>query len=145
MSEADRPVIPLHEFLGLDFRPADPATPGRAQVVMPVATNAIGANGTLHGGAVATLIDVTSALAAARLSEFDMETQSLVTTDIHVRYIGHPRSDHLTATANVVRMGRQSIVVTCEVADAEGHLTAVGDLGMMVVTRRRALPGVESA
>ncbi|HWJ62102.1 MAG TPA: PaaI family thioesterase, partial [Acidimicrobiales bacterium] len=70
----------------------------------------------------------------------DLETESLVTADIHIRYLGQPRTDTVTASAEVVRDGRQMIVIDCKVHDAGGHLIATADVGMMVVTRRRPLP-----
>src|SRR6188508_3298915 len=58
--------IPLHELLALDL--SAPAPPGlrTAEVSMPVRPNAFGFTANLHGGAVATLVDVACALAAAR-------------------------------------------------------------------------------
>ena len=134
------PPIPLHQLLGLTFAPpsADDAT-GVAEVNMPVRPEAYGSHGNLHGGAIATMIDLASALAAVRASAFDLSTQSLVTTDMHVRYLGQPRTDTVTARAEVVRAGAQLIVVEARVVDGGGHLIAVADLAMMIVPRRKPL------
>ena len=82
--------IPLHELLELDL--SAPSEPGshRAVVSMPVQPNAFGFTANLHGGAVATLVDVACALAAARATDFDPMKESLVTADMHVRYLGRP-------------------------------------------------------
>ena len=105
--------IPLHDLLGLEM---DVPPPGStvAEVHLPVRPEAMGLNG-LHGGAIATLVDLACALAAARYSGFDPMKESLVTADMHVRYLGRPRSDHVVAKAQVVKAGTQLIVVECKV------------------------------
>ena len=55
---------PLHQLLGLQFVAGpDPAV---VVVEMPVAAGAFNGSGNLHGGAIATLVDVASGSAAAR-------------------------------------------------------------------------------
>ncbi len=136
--------IPLHDLLGFEFDRPDKGS-DVAEVRMPVRPEAFGFTANLHGGAVATLIDLACALAAARKTGFDPERESLVTSDMHVRYLGRPRTDQVIARAEVVRVGSQLIVVECKVRDDDGHLIAVADFSMMRVTLRRPLtPGKES-
>lgn len=132
------PVIPLHELLGLSFEPPDVGA-GWAEVRMPVRPQAFGFTANLHGGAIATLVDVACALCAARNSDFDLERQSMVTTDMHVRYHGRPRTDTVVARAEIVRVGSQLIVVACRVTDDGGHLIATADFSAMIVPLRRPL------
>ena len=75
----------LHKLLGLHFSETD--EPGVVRVEMPVRAEAFNASGNLHGGAIATLVDVAAGSCAARASGFDPLTQSLVTADLHVRYL----------------------------------------------------------
>jgi uncharacterized protein (TIGR00369 family) len=134
--------IPLHSLLGLV---ADPPPEGSytATVSMPVAPAAFGFTANLHGGAIATMVDVACAMAAARASGFDHETQSLVTADMHLRYLGRPHTDTVHANAEVVKVGRQLIVVNCTVVDDEQHVVAVADFSSMIVPRRGPLaPGL---
>ena len=133
--------IPLHEFLGLEYVGGNDGS-GVGEVRMPVRSNALGMNGNLHGGAIATLIDLTCALAAVRSTTFDPTVESLVTADLHVRYVGRPRTDHVVARAEVVRSGSQLIVVDCRVTDEEGHVVASADFAMMKVPLRRPLTEV---
>ena len=137
------PVIPLHELLGLEFdRPEEGSAV--AEVRMPVRPEAFGFTANLHGGAIATLVDLACALAAARKSGFDPAVESLVTADMHVRYLGRPRGDVVVARAEVVRVGQQLIVVECKVLDGD-HIIATADFSMMKVPLRRPLtPGRES-
>lgn len=136
--EPEYAPIPLHEMLALEHDVPDSGA-GRAEVRMPVAPAALGFTGALHGGAIATMVDLACALAAADISDFDPFRESLVTVDMHVRYLGRPRTDVVVARAEVVKKGKQLIVVSCEVVDEEGHLVAVADFSMMIVTLRTPL------
>jgi uncharacterized protein (TIGR00369 family) len=137
-------ATPLHALLRLEYidghQPGEVDT-GTAVVRMPVHPDAYGASGNLHGGAIATLIDVAAASAAARNSAFVPGENTLVTADIHVRYLGRPKGAHVDAHAHVVRAGRQLIVVECRVVDAEDRVIAVADFSSMVVPLRGPLPG----
>lgn len=135
--------IPLHELLGLTYDPP-PEGAREAVVTMPVRPEAFGFTANLHGGAIATMVDVACALAAARASGFDPDRQSLVTADMHLRYLGRPSSDQVHARAEVVRVGRTLIVVECKVTDDEGHVIATADFSSMIVPLRGPLaPGIE--
>jgi uncharacterized protein (TIGR00369 family) len=130
--------IPLHNLLGFEVHPEPDGEVSR--VDLPWRPESFGVNDNLHRGALATLVDLTSAIAAVRKRTVDLEVESLVTADIHIRYLGQPRTDTVTASAQVVRDGRQMIVVDCQIHDGGGHLIASADVGMMVVPRRRPLP-----
>ena len=141
--------IPLHELLGFEFdRPEEGSR--IAEVRMPVRPEAYGFTANLHGGAIATLVDLACALAAARCSGFDPMKESLVTADMHVRYLGRPRADTVVARAEVVKVGSQLIVVECKVLggvgdDGREHVIASADFSMMIVPLRRPLsPGMEN-
>lgn len=130
--------IPIHKLLGLEFDAPEEAD-GRAVVRMPVRDEAFGSRGNLHGGAIATMVDVACALAAARNSGFEPGKNSLVTADMHVRYLGRPKSDWVRAEARVVRVGRQLIVVECKVLDDEDRVIASADFSSMIVPLRDPL------
>jgi uncharacterized protein (TIGR00369 family) len=129
-------ATPLHRLLGLRVVTAEP---GVSVVEMPVADGAFNASGNLHGGAVATLVDVACGSAAARAGRFRPGENTLVTADLHVRYLGRPKGRLARAEARVMRAGRQLIVVDCRVADEEGNVIAVADFSAMVVPLRQPL------
>ena len=118
---------------------------------MPARRESFGSLTNLHGGAIATLVDLACALAAARCRGFDHTKESLVTSDMHVRYLGSHRSDDVVARAEVVKVGSRLIVVECKVISGVGddggdHVIAVADFSMMVVPRRsRPMPGSDDA
>jgi uncharacterized protein (TIGR00369 family) len=127
---------PLQALLGLEFAEIGAA---HAIVSMPVREQAFNSVGNLHGGAIATLIDVAAGTAAAVGSGFQPGKQSLVTADLHVRYLGRPHGDIVYARAEVLKAGRQLIVVSCAVTDGEERLIASADFSMMIVALRPPL------
>jgi len=134
------PDIPLHDLLGLEFvPPVEGAT--SAEIRMPVRPEAFGFTRNLHGGAIATLVDLACAVAAVRATGFDASKESMITSDMHLRYLGRPRTGSVVARAEVVRVGKQLIVIECRVVDDDEHLVATGDLSMMRVELRRPLDG----
>jgi len=130
--------IPLHDLLGFEFD-APPVGATVAEVHMPVRPEAFGFTANLHGGAIATLVDLACGLVAARASDVDLTKESLVTADLHVRYLGRPNTDRVTARAEIVRMGSQLIVIDCRVVDGEERIIASADFSMMRVPLRRPL------
>ena len=130
-------ATPLHQVLQLTFVP-DPD--GSAVTVeMPVAPGAFNGSGNLHGGAIATLVDVASGSAAARAGTFKPGENTLVTADLHVRYLGRPKGTVVRAQARVMRAGRQLIVVECRVADDLDNVIAFADFSAMIVPLRQPL------
>ena len=128
---------PLHQTLGLRFVSGGA---GAVVVEMPVAPGAFNGSGNLHGGAIATLVDVASGSAAARAGTFVPGENTLVTADLHVRYLGRPKGQVARAEARVMRAGRQLIVVECRVADELGNIIAFADFSAVVVPLRQPLP-----
>lgn len=134
-------TVALHQLLGLELEDLGER---HAVFSMPVDTPAFGSTGNLHGGAVATLIDVAAGSAAAVASGFDPERETLVTADLHVRYLGRPRHDTVYARAEVLHTGRTLVIVAITVTDGDGHLIASADFSSMVVRRRQALTDLAS-
>jgi uncharacterized protein (TIGR00369 family) len=150
LPESDREYVlstlrrdtPLHELLGLEIVEIGA---NHAVLSMPVRQQAFNSTGNLHGGAIATLIDVAAGTAAARGSGFEPGRQSLVTADLHVRYLGRPHGDTVFARAELLKAGRQLIVVECRVTDPEDRLIASADFSMMIVPLRKPLRPMASA
>ncbi len=135
---------PLHALLRLRIREPIPEgepghEPGTCIVDMPVHPDGFGSSGNLHGGALATLCDVACASAASRASSFRPGENTLVTADLHVRYVGRPRGDSVRCEARVIKSGRQLIVVSGTVLDDEDRVVCSADFAAMVVPLRQPL------
>lgn len=132
-------TTPIHALLGLDILPVDPERSDATVVTMPVAPGAIGSTGNVHGGAIATAVDVACASAAARSSAHVPTENSLVTADMHIRYLGRVKGSALRVEAEVVRQGRTLIVVEGRVLDDLDNLVAIADFAAMIVPFRAPL------
>jgi uncharacterized protein (TIGR00369 family) len=130
-------TTPLHKLLGIRMVPVD--EPGKVVVEMPVAPEAFNGSGNLHGGAIATLVDVAAGSCAARASNFEPGMNTLVTADLHVRYLGRPKGDVVRAEAKVMRAGRQLTVIEVRVLDPHDNVIAFADFSAMLVPRREPL------
>ncbi|MCZ7526344.1 MAG: PaaI family thioesterase [Acidimicrobiia bacterium] len=133
---------PLHRLLGLRFVGIGQ---GVSVVEMPVRSEAFNPVGNLHGGALATLIDVAAGSAAATAGTFVPGENTLVTADLHVRYLGRPKTDTVRAEAGVMRSGRQLVVVEVRVLDGLDNVIAFADFSSMVVPLREPLEGAAPA
>jgi uncharacterized protein (TIGR00369 family) len=131
-------VTPLHDLLGFEFVSIEPEL---VVVEMPVRAEAFNSSGNLHGGAIATLIDVAAGTAAARNSTFEPGKNTIVTADMHVRYLARAKGAKVRAEARVLRAGRQLVVVECQVLDEDGRIVASADFSSMVVPFREPVRG----
>ena len=129
-------ATPLHGLLGLEIRPYQDSEPGTSIVDMPITPNTFGFTGNVHGGAIATLVDVACASAAARSPSYEPTVNAMVTADMHVRYLGRPKGTALRCEATVVKSGRTLIVVEGRVLDELDTLVAVADFASTLVTLR---------
>lgn len=75
----------------------------------------------VHGGAIASLIDIAGTFAVIAAIGCDV-----VTVDLRVDYLRPVKSGDLVATARPVRVGRSLAVADVEVAGADGKIAAVG-------------------
>ena len=101
----------------------DEAEGGRAVVTLDAGENHANRHGTVHGGAVATLVD--TAMGAAVFSKFDGE-QAPVTIEMKVTYLEPASIGRLTATAEVRRAGKRITIVETEVLGEDGVMVAHG-------------------
>lgn len=134
--------VPLHALLDLRVVSIDPTD---VVVEMPVHESAFNSTGNLHGGALATLIDVAAGTAAAVGSGFRPGLETIVTADLHVRYLGRPRGDLVRAHARVLKAGRRLVLVECRVLDQQQKVVAAADFSSMIVPLRDPLRPTRTA
>ncbi len=111
---------PFAVMLGLRI---ESAHEGEAVVRLPFSArllNAGGPNVPIHGGAIASLVDVAACAAIWSLPE----TTRSATISITVNYTGPGIATDLVAQARVRRSGKKVASVTVEVHDAQGALVA---------------------
>ncbi len=125
-------MLPLYKLLGIEIVEQGPSL---AVIQMPLRKDVLNENGTLHGGAIATFIDIAAGMAASRGGSFDPAKDVIVTADLHVRYLRRPRGNKFCARAHVIDFGRRSTTVDCRVTDQESRIIAVADVSLMVRSR----------
>jgi uncharacterized protein (TIGR00369 family) len=110
---------PLHAHMDLQCLQHGPHT----VMTMDLGDSVRGfAPGSVHGGMLATLADIASAMTLG--SAFDPAAEIPVTTDMHIRYFRQPLAGPLTAEANLVHRGRRLLSCECAVTDAENRVLA---------------------
>ena len=112
----------LAAFLGVEV-----ALIERDHVVMKMACQpqVMNANGTINGGAMATLLDNATAAAAWTTPEAK-ETTRGTTVALHVNFIGVPKQGGAVADARVISRGGTLVVVDVICHDEGGNLLAKG-------------------
>jgi uncharacterized protein (TIGR00369 family) len=121
---------PVHAHMGLKCLEHGP----RTVVTMELSDSVRGpVPGSVHGGMLATLADAASAWAIS--GAYDLEVETPVTTDMHIRYYRQPHAGPLTAEANLVHRGRRLLSCECSVTDAENRILARSTATYMLVPR----------
>ncbi len=111
---------PFAALLGVKI---ESAREGESVVRLPFSRNLLnggGPNVPIHGGAIATLIDVAACAAIWSLPE----TTRSATIAMTVNFTGPGISSDLTAHARVRRAGKKVASLTVEVRDQQGGLVA---------------------
>ena len=110
-------IAPFAAWLGIVVREAEH---GRSVLSMPATSRLANRRGVIHGGAIATLVDSSMAI-ATRTIDAGMETSG--TVDLNIHFTAPGRGD-LTARAEVKHAGASIAFCQCEVRDESGALVA---------------------
>jgi len=94
---------------------------GTARLSMPVEAHLRNSLGTVHGGAIMSLLDVALCTAARTLHP---ESVGVVTIDLSTSFIGGGSGAKLYAEARVMRDGRSMSFVEAEAKNDDGSLVA---------------------
>jgi uncharacterized protein (TIGR00369 family) len=124
--------FPLFRLLGvelLEFRP------GYARTRLPLRDDLKNANGVMHGGIIATLIDITITQAMLMTDEYQRvrETRGTLTSvDLRVKYLRPLTSGHAICEATVPHLGKRISHANAVVKSAEDKPLAFGDSTILI-------------
>ena len=122
--------VPLHAHMGLEILQRGPS----AVINMELRDDLrAAADGTVHGGTLATLADV--ACAVSLFGSFELGFEMPVTTDMHVRYYRQPLAGPISAKAQIVHRGRRLLSSECSIVDGQERVLARATATYMVVPR----------
>ena len=114
--------IPYVRLLGLEFVSA-----GRGEAIFAVEAREglTRMGGTMHGGAVVSLMDTAAAFAVHTLLEPGGRT---VTVDLTVHFLRPGGGGRVEARAKVLRRGRRVIILSVAATDGRGDLIATSTM-----------------
>lgn len=120
--------FPLHRYLGIEVVQLRPHVVAKMRISDAHST----LGGRLHGGAMATIVDVAGNLAASLSPTFDWSTCALKTLDLRVRFVAQPKGDVVRASAVRVADNPRIIRVDCRLVDNTGRQIAVADITSII-------------
>ena len=118
------PASPLVGHLGIRARSIELDV---AELELPYASHLATLDDVVHGGAIASLIDV-AGMAAAWSDDEVPQALAGATVSLTVDYIAAARGKDLLATATVDRRGRSLSFVAVRVTEPDGRLVAKGSV-----------------
>lgn len=116
------PTSPFVQHLGMQLTDMQP---DMATLTLPFSDALVTIGTTIHGGAIATLID-TAAMVAAWSSEEIPTNQRGSTASMTVAYLAPAEHEDIRATARVLRRGRSLVYLDVEVQSISGKGIAKG-------------------
>jgi uncharacterized protein (TIGR00369 family) len=111
-------TVPFARLLGIEL---ESVGKGTATLGLEIRKELTQNHGVVHGGAIASLIDTSTAFAI--ISLLDPE-EKVTTVDLTISYLRPITTGRITAAARVIRAGRRLFVVSAEVLDPGGKPAA---------------------
>lgn len=124
-SELLEQFLPHSPFVGLLGISLVALGPDRAELRMPFRAELVTAGDVVHGGAIASLVDMT-AVSAAWADDAEPESMAGATVSLDVSYVAAARAQDLTAVGVVSKRGRTLVFVDVRVTEPDGRLVATG-------------------
>lgn len=113
---------PLNKMLGISFVDSKP---GYGRICLRKDENTpSGIGGSVHGGILATMVDV--AMLIAVFSDMRKGEEPAGTADLSISYMRPAHGNVIFADANVIKRGRQLAVVEVDITDEDEKLCARG-------------------
>jgi uncharacterized protein (TIGR00369 family) len=109
-------TVPYAKLLGFELESLESGT---ATLCLDVREELTQNQGVVHGGAIASLVDTTTAFAILSLLA---PKERISTVDLTISYLRPVSSGRLRAVAKVIRAGRRLFVVSAEVFDEDATL-----------------------
>lgn len=116
---------PFADFLGMELIKAEGGEAEFAFRSRPELTNR---KGDIHGGVLASLIDLAASRATRSMGEF----KGVATVNLLTSYIAPAQGD-VTVRATVLQAGRSTSFVDARVFDADGGLVATGSVTLRII------------
>lgn len=128
LSGADivRQFLPTSPFVGYLGIRLDDLRPDTATLTLPFAASLVTIGATVHGGAIASLIDTAAMVAAWSNATVPAGHLRGSTVSLTTAYLAPAVDDDLHATATVLRRGRSLVYLDVRVHNSSGEPVAQG-------------------
>lgn len=130
--DSSEPIMPLSEHLGFRVKSVEF---GHAEIEFEVKKHHTNRMGTLHGGVLCALADTAMGVAFAGMLE---EGESLTTLELKINYLKPVWNGKLLAVGKVVKKGKLTGLVECDIVDEKEQLVARASSTYMTLTGDRA-------
>ncbi len=138
MIESGKPIMPFADLLGFSIKSVDVGT---SVIEIEMKKHHANPSGTLHGGVFCAIADTAMGVA---FSTMLAEGESLTTLELKINYLKPLWKGKVRASARVVKKGRTTGLVECDVLDENDQLVARASSTYMAITgeqaKGRALP-----
>jgi len=125
--------FPFFNHMGLEV---EDMGPGFARVSVELVDHLRNPNGQMHGGVIATLVDMSISQAMLMTDTYQRvrETRGLMTNvDLRMKYLPAVGKGRATVESKIVHEGRRVVHVASTVTDHRGKTVALGDATLMIV------------
>ncbi len=133
--------LPIHKMMGMRLLAC---SGGKSLVTCRVLKDLKNPGGTLHGGVIGVLVDMSTITALRSVLPI---TALLSTVEYKVNFLERVFGGVITARGSVIRSGKTTAVCTTEIRNAAGDPVAFGSATFYILNVRTAedYPGITSA
>ena len=130
--EHQKPLMPIASLLGMRLISAE-----RGQATLEYDTSELHTNamGTLHGGVLCAIADTAMGVAFYTVLE---EHESLATLELKINYLKPVWNGRLTTRAKVIKRGKLTGLLECDILDDDGQLIARASSTYMAISGDQA-------
>ncbi|NVN91944.1 MAG: PaaI family thioesterase [Desulfuromonadales bacterium] len=130
--ESTQPLMPIAALLGIKLTSVEL---GQAVLEYDTDQNHANAMGTLHGGVLCAIADTAMGVAFYTVLE---DEESLTTLELKINYLKPVWKGKLTASARVVKRGKITGLVECDILDEKQQLIARASSTYMAISGDQA-------
>jgi uncharacterized protein (TIGR00369 family) len=138
MIESGKPIMPFATLLGFRVKSVEL---GQAVIEIEMNEHHVNPSGTMHGGVFCAIADTAMGVAFATMLE---EGEALATLELKINYLKPLWNGKILALGKVVKKGRTTGLVECDILDENEQLVARASSTYMAISgdqaKNRTLP-----
>ena len=132
MVESGKSFMPFATLLGFRVKSVEL---GQAVIEIEMTEHHVNPSGTMHGGVFCAIADTAMGVAFATMLE---EGEALATLELKINYLKPLWNGKVLALGKVVKKGRTTGLVECDILDENEHLVARASSTYMAISGEQA-------